>query len=292
MYLTKLLWERHIITYFAILFVSMGIFLLFTIPVSSQSVGDLLVSPTRIVFEEGDRATTITLVNTGPETATYRISFIQMRMSEDGSMKEIQEPEPGEMFADQLIMFSPRQVVLPPGIPQIVRLQVRKPSDLDTGEYRSHLLFRAVPSDPEPLDETDDLETDFAIQFVPIYGVSIPVIVRHGSTNATVDISSLSLTPQTEDNPTPALSVEFIREGNRSVYGNITATFITDQGQEHVVGRRNGVAVYSPNSVRWVNINLNLPPDIEFENGTLHVTYRQADETGSDFLAEAEIIVP
>src|ERR1700737_1174027 len=38
-------------------------------------IGDLLVAPTRLIFEGRTRAAELTLINIGRQTATYRISF-------------------------------------------------------------------------------------------------------------------------------------------------------------------------------------------------------------------------
>src|SRR5688572_28815630 len=51
-----------------------------------SSVGDLMVSPTRVVLEGRKRNAELTLINTGSQRATYRISFIQMRMTDTGEM--------------------------------------------------------------------------------------------------------------------------------------------------------------------------------------------------------------
>jgi hypothetical protein len=109
--------------------------------------GDLLVAPTRVVLEGRQRTAEVTLVNTGSATATYRISFVNLRMNEQGGTTEIEasSARPGEQFAEPLVRYSPRQVTLEPQVAQTVRMQLRLPSDLPPGEYRSHLLFRAIP---------------------------------------------------------------------------------------------------------------------------------------------------
>jgi hypothetical protein len=257
------------------------------------SVGDLLVSPTRILFEENNRTATVTLVNTGTEPATYRISFIQLLMTEDGGMEEIKESNSEELFAHELVRFSPRQILLPPGMPQMVRMQLRKPADLNPGEYRSHLLFRAVPSTSELVDSEDlntDVEESFSIKFTPIYGISIPVIVRHGSTSATVCLSNLDI--RSKDLNIPVLSFQINRKGNCSVYGNLMVTFIPQEGPEYIVVQRNGIAVYTPNLLRRMNMELNIPPDIEQKNGKLYISYREPEQKGGALLAEAEIKLP
>ncbi|MCA1732968.1 MAG: hypothetical protein LC732_05130, partial [Acidobacteria bacterium] len=151
-----------------------------TPPDRSATVGDLLVAPTRLLFEGNRRSAEVTLVNIGPTAATYRISFIHLEMNEAGELVEIEEPPPGMKIAEPLVRFSPRQVRLEPNVAQTVRIQLRKPADLERGEYRSHMLFRAVPP-PEELsvDPEDAPETGISIRLIPIYGVSIPLIIRH-----------------------------------------------------------------------------------------------------------------
>jgi len=50
----------------------------------AQSVGDLLIAPTRLVLEGDTRTASLTLLNIGKDTATYRISFIHLRMTATG----------------------------------------------------------------------------------------------------------------------------------------------------------------------------------------------------------------
>ncbi|MDO8771955.1 MAG: molecular chaperone, partial [Burkholderiaceae bacterium] len=73
---------------------------------------DLMLYPTRIVFEKNQRAAQLELINNGAETATYRISVVNRRMSETGEFSAIDSPAPGEQFAGELLRYSPRQVVL------------------------------------------------------------------------------------------------------------------------------------------------------------------------------------
>jgi len=252
---------------------------------------DLLVTPTRIVFEGRLRAAEVTLVNTGSATATYRISFVNLRMNEAGGTREIETAgaEPGELFADSLIRYSPRQVTLEPKMVQTVRLQVRLPADLPAGEYRSHLLFRAVPAAALPA-KSSDLSKGFSVELTPIYGISIPVIVRHGETSAAATLSALDLVPPAEAGAPPTLHFRIGRTGNRSVYGNFTATFVPAGGQPSVVGIVKGVALYTPNSVRSAELVLRMPPGVSLENGRLHLAYTK-QEKGNETLAEADLIV-
>lgn len=239
-------------------------------PAPAAAAGDLLIAPTRLVFEGKDRTAALSITNTGHQSATYRISWLQRRMTEAGSFEDVTAPAPGERFADELVRFSPQQVVLPPGVAQTVRLMLRKPAGLEPGEYRSHLLFRAVPSGAPP---EGSAEGPLGIRLTAIYGVSIPVIVRQGETHARVAIEEVRLGDG-------RLSLTLAREGNRSVYGDLVATFEPEGGSPRRVGQLKGLAVYTPNAQRRVAV----PLSGTLGRGTLRVRFAE----GGPALPQAE----
>lgn len=254
--------------------------------------GDLLVTPTRIVFEGRQRTAEITLVNSGAAPATYRISLIHLRMAEDGGTKEIEakDVQPGERFVDELIRYSPRQVTLEPRVGQTIRMQLRKPAVLDAGEYRSHLLFRAVPTEA-PREDAVPAAGSLSIQLKAIYGISIPIIVRHGETSAQARLSDLAVVPgETPDAPR-VLRFRIHRTGSQSVYGNLTATYTPRRGKPLVVGLASGLAVYTPNAIRSGGLALRPPPGVDLRDGFLRLTYSKVDKEHAP-MAEAEIRLP
>jgi len=78
------------------------------------ALGQLMVSPTRIVFEGNERTKQINLINNGSETGRFRISFVRKNMNSSGKIEVIDDKEPG-MYSDEMVRFSPRQVTLEPG---------------------------------------------------------------------------------------------------------------------------------------------------------------------------------
>ena len=44
-----------------------------------------------------------------------------------------------------MIVYAPRKVTLAPHEPQAIRIAARAPEGLPDGEYRVHMLFRAIP---------------------------------------------------------------------------------------------------------------------------------------------------
>ncbi len=262
---------------------------------SAQNIGGLSVSPTRIVLEGRDRSNEIVLTNHSSDTVTYRISFKNMRMNEDGAYEDIESAESGEAFADKLIRFSPRQVTLEPGTSQTVRLLLRKPADLSPGEYRSHMLFQAIPPDNAGTN-IENLEpggSDLQVRITTVFAITIPVIVVHGNLSATVEFSDVSLhVPDTADE-TPTLSLRLKRSGDRSVYGDITVTFVPEgQGDDRIVGLVRGIAVFYPYPSRTVNLPLTIPEDVMLENGDLMITYRATPDDGGATLSDTIFKIP
>ncbi|MDB5152911.1 MAG: molecular chaperone, partial [Mucilaginibacter sp.] len=163
--------------------------LLFSLNVHAQ--GDLFINPKRIVFEGQKHFQEINLANIGKDTARYVISFIQIRMKEDGNFEQIEKPDSGQNFASKYLRIFPRMVTLAPKESQVVKVQVNQNSKLTDGEYRSHLYFRAVPKEI-PLGESvakDSTAKGVSVKLTPVYGISIPVIIRIGEDNTKVTLS-------------------------------------------------------------------------------------------------------
>lgn len=260
-----------------------------------HAFADLMLTPTRIILEKNQRSAQLDLINNGQETATYRINLVNRRMSETGEFSAIDSPRPGEQFADELVRYSPRQVVLAPGRGQTVRILLRKPADLPAGEYRSHLQFDRVPE----TTGTSSINAqgpalgpgEVGVQLTALIGVSIPVIVRHGETSATVTLSGLEL-PNPPAGQPATLAVVLQRSGNRSVYGDLVATFTPQGGAPQEVGKAGGVAVYTPNALRRMRLELKPPAGLALARGTLRVAFRERPDAGGKLLAEAALELP
>lgn len=258
----------------------------------AQGSGDLVVAPTRIVFEGRTRSAQLGLVNKGSGTATYRISVINMRMSEDGQLTEIAEPEPGQKFSERLFRYSPRQVTLEPGASQAVRLLLRKPKDLEPGEYRSHLMMRAVPDEGAQSVERPAPEGGgLSVTLIPLFGIAIPVIVRHGDVEYGATISGMEYVAAKETGQLSSLRFNIGRTGNRSSFGDLTVT-VDDGGDEVVLAQVMRLAVYTPNTNRNVEMPLRVPNGLSLAGKTIKLKYTKPPEEGGKVVAEAAIQLP
>lgn len=243
--------------------------LFFTCGVYAQ--GDLLIMPKRVLFEGTKRYEDLNLANIGKDTATYIISFVQVRMKEDGSFENITEPDSAQFFADKYLRYFPRTVTLAPNEAQTVKVQITKKNEMKEGEYRSHIYFRAVPK-IKPLGEKEPVnDSMISVRLIPVYGISIPVIIRIGETSSSVTLSDVKFSK--EKDTIPYLKIAFNRTGNNSAYGDVSVDHISPSGTVTRVGIVRGLAIYTPNTIRRFNLRLEKIKGIDYRSGRLHVVY-------------------
>jgi len=270
------------------LFIVIG--LLFISSAEATAQGNLLVTPRRVVFDGSRRSIDMNLANTGQDTATYAISIVQIRMTEDGGFETITEPDPGQRFADKYIRFFPRSVTLAPNEAQVVKVQVTRRDQLEEGEYRSHFYFRAVPT-ARPLgeEEPEQQSNTISVRLTPVFGITIPVIIRVGEPTAKVTITNVKL--ELDEDTEPKLEITFNRSGNMSVYGDLKVDHVSGSGTVTRVAIANGIAIYTPNSVRKFKINLADSGEIDYSSGKLHITFSAPTDLEPQRLAESEFVL-
>lgn len=245
----------------------------------AQAQGDLLVAPTRVVIANGGGAEVV-LSNIGSEAATYRIGLELRRMTEDGDIDEVTESaaNPAEQAALAMVRFAPRRITLMPGQPQSVRISARPPEDLPDGEYRVHMSFRAIPPSLPEADAGEAATGGVAIRLVPVYGITIPVIVRKGQLEAGAKLAN----PRLVTGPSGThLAVEMVRSGQRSTYGEL----IGRTGKGDQVFALKGVAIYPEVARRMVRVPLTAEQVAKLK-GVVRLEYRELPENGGQLLAE------
>ncbi len=250
-------------------------------PSAQAGVGDLLVAPTRVVLN-GSRGTEVILNNIGDDVATYRISAELRRMSPEGKLTEIDVPNDKEKAAQDMILYAPRKVTLPPNQPQAIRLSARAPQGLPDGEYRVHMLFRAIPA-PQPVTAPAKVD-GVAFQLRPIYGVTIPVIVRLGSLEAKAALSNVR---KVSDGGKPAISLDISRSGSRSTFGEIR---VLKAGVEKPIAMAAGIAVYTEIGQRSVTLPID-PAQVANATGQVTVQYVEPTDTGPVTIAETSAVL-
>jgi len=254
--------------------------LLLALPGAAAAQGDLLVAPTRIVINGGGGAEVV-LSNIGAETATYRIGLELRRMTPDGDLEDIDQatatPEQQALLA--MFRYAPRRISLPPNQPQSVRISARPPADLPEGEYRVHMSFHAIPV-AQSVEAPAPPPTDggFSIKLTPIYGITIPLILRKGQLTAGAVLSNPAVV---REGSATFLKLDLTRTGNRSLYGEIR---IVAPGVKEPAFLVRGVAIYPEVSARTLRLALS-PEQAAALRGPVQVEYREMPEAGGRLIA-------
>ena len=251
-------------------------------PLSAQ--GDLLVAPTRVILD-GRRGTEVILSNIGAEEATYRIGLELRRMTASGQLVEVENEDANalEQAALSMIRYAPRRITLPPGQPQAIRISARPGADLPDGEYRVHMSFRGIPK-PRSVTEAPDEAQGISIKLIPVYGVTIPIIVRHGRLQATVAINDPQIIAGKRG---PELHLAMSRSGQSSTYGELR---VTRSGSEEPIFLARGIAIYSEVDDRSVQFALT-PEQAAAMKGQLRFEYREMPEAGGGLIAAVETVL-
>ena len=250
---------------------------------AQAGVGDLLVAPTRLVLD-GRKGAEIIVNNIGEEPATYRISVEFRRMTENGDLVDVADPTDSDKKAEDMIIYAPRKIVLAPHEPQSIRIAARPPQGLPDGEYRVHMLFRAIPP-ANPVDQQSaDAQKGVRFRLTPVYGVTIPVIVRLGNLEASAGIANVHLE---DKDGVPAVGLDLVRQGTRSTYGEVR---VTKAGFKEPIADAKGVAIYTEIGTRHVSIPV--PADKKSEaTGPVTVEYIETFDDGTHMLAQTQAVL-
>ena len=250
---------------------------------AQAGVGDLLVAPTRLVLN-GGRSAEVILNNIGDEPATYRISAEFRRMKPDGTLEEVADPSDSEKSARDMLMYAPRRVTLAPHEPQSIRIAARPPQGLPDGEYRVHLLFRAIPPSTPVTQSASAPEKGVSFKLVPVYGVTIPVIVRLGNLEAKAGIENVHV--ENRDGK-PVIALDIDRTGGRSTFGEVR---VLKPGVKDPIALSRAVAVYTELNQREVV----LPINEDFKgpiSGPVTVQYLETFDDGTKTIAETQAVL-
>ena len=238
----------------------------------------------RVVLDERTRSGKVVLMNTGDVTRTYRMEWVQKSALPQGGYKNLTDEEAKNFpIASNMYRISPKQVTLAPNERQVIKVAARRPKNLQDGEYRSHLLFTALPernTGPEP---TSGIVLKLSLSY------SIPVMFRQGALNSEVAVDDVQLLHNTSNNQGEVV-VKLSRTGATSTYGSIVA-YWTPRGsdQERQVAILNSVNFYPELDHQYYHLHwLKYRP----EAGTLRVAYEGRQEMRNTLITEKTFDMP
>ncbi|MDE2337401.1 MAG: hypothetical protein KGL10_08820 [Alphaproteobacteria bacterium] len=236
------------------------------------AMGNLTITPWRIVFGARDRSGAVTLLNTSNQAATYRIGWMLTQATAQGKYVQIpydREKDKNPFSVPNMIIYSPRQVTIEPHGYQLIRLALRRPSNLPFGEYRAHMTFIRMAHQTPP--SRDPNAKNISMELNVNFGFSIPVIVRQGvDENLKVELQNPKLVAQGNYS---ALEIDLTRvAGTFSSYGTIEAYWTPPGGKEKKVGELTNVALYPELKTRHLKVPLFFA-DGRIAGGAMRVVY-------------------
>lgn len=265
---------------------------------SVGGMGDINIYPKRIVINERQRITSVGLFNRTNNKGDYEINLTDMMMTADGRLVDlanVTDPVQREKLkaASTMVRWSPRRITLGANEAQTIRLMARVPPGTPPGEYRTHFAAVAIP--PVGAGTTIEQATgqqdnkSISVMLVPRFGISIPVIVRIGSTTLTVGMRDLALVRNAQGER--ALQLTLLREGTRSAFGDIA---VRAPGHKKPIAEIKGIGVYPEIDRRTVQVPFDpaLDPRLYAKGAKLIVTYTDDDFAPGTNLARQEFTVP
>lgn len=264
-------------------------FMLILLFISNLCSASLLISPTKAIFEDRDRVKEITLINTSDKVNTYRIVWSQKKQTKNLSYDELSSEEVANFrMASDHIRISPRQVTLQPGERQVVKMLLRKKSDLVEGDYRSHLTFVVIPNDLE--QQVNNSPSDGMQMKLNIFvNYSIPIVIRNGDPQESVQIvNAQAVADENSPELTRHIKISMRRTGEFGSYGRLHVIGENeDTGENILLGQLNGFNFLHENNMLEQNIPIT---EKEAFNLQSSITIKYISDIGSrDVIASKQL---
>lgn len=249
---------------------------------------NLMITPTRVVFDDSQKNNVVTLLNSAKTTKTYRIELVNKIQRVTGGYTDISADAsyPGQS-AKEYLRYSPRLVTIEPGKYQKIKLRLRLPDGTPQGEYRTHLAMRVIDTgDTSPSADKTQGGEGMKTSVRPRVSFSIPVIVRHGDLDVATQINKVEFLPKANNKSKPNLKVEIGRSGNSSSFGLMNAYMkAPNSNQVQQIGQLNNVALFTELESKQIKIPLWV--DTIPNNAVIQVMYQGEDEFKGRTLGQA-----
>jgi len=243
---------------------------LLALGLAAQSTwANLLINPTRVEFSPSDRTADVTLINTSKFTTTYRLGWVEKKAKAGGNYIDLSPAEAASFpIASSMLRFSPKQVTLKAGERQTVKLAIRRPQNLATGEYRSHLLFKALP--PKTAEEGLNPEAS-ATAINLVVSFAIPVVIQQGALDYKLAINDaqISYNPAQKEG---SVAVNISRTGTHSVMGNISAYWTPNGGTQRLIAKAGDYNLWPELSSTTATLSW-VGADFAITDGKLRIVY-------------------
>lgn len=250
-----------------------------SVTVHKQAHANLMILPTNVVFEGRERYADVTLINNGIDAKNYKLEWTYHKMLPETGAYEHLENLGDEFDLSKHVVMSPKRVRLAPKAKQKIRLALRRPTDIASGDYHVHLRFTAMPVDQEPggAEEIDGAEA--SVKFVVSY--SIPVFLRVGEPDVKAELGQISLERNVKTGMLDILiPVERSSKSPYSILGYVLIYHIDEDGNEELVGELSNANIFSEIDNRTFRAFLTK----DIEGGSLRVVLNERTKDGAVYV--------
>lgn len=209
--------------------------LLILISIKSHAIH---ISTYRILLDDEKRNAEFIVSNSDLIEQDCKIILKHYHADDNGKILDYEGNKIPDNSAKPWLRYSPRKFVLTPKNKQTIRFTMRRKPNSRSDEYRSFVSVDCTPV-------RGSNQNAQLISFAPKIVHTVPLIVRVGDVTAQVGISAIAV------NNTGAISFQLMREGNRSIYGNVE---LIDNTTDEVVSSIRGTSVFVENDHRKLTL--------------------------------------
>ena len=227
----------------------------------------VFIHPTLVELSDGQRSTTVNVVNRGDASGVFTIDWVDYMMTEDGRLVVHEGDAPWSLRPHT--RYSPRRVTLRPGETQRVKLALRRGADVPEGEYYSHLKVLTLNDNVDVATEKPDGEaatTRRALTVRARTAVAVPVIWRNSRAKPLAVIETARFDPELHE-----LSVHVSRVGLLSTRGYLHVVHTAADGVRRTLADPLPFVIYPSVERRIASITISA--DAIDSAGQLEVVY-------------------
>ncbi len=227
----------------------------------------VFIHPTLVELSDGQRSTTVNVVNQGDATGVFTIDWVDYMMTEDGRLVVHEGDAPWSLRPHT--RYSPRRVTLRPGETQRVKLALRRGADVPEGEYYSHLKVLTLNDNVDVAAEKPDAEAATTHRTLTVRArtaVAVPVIWRNSRTKPLAVIETARFDPELHE-----LSVHVSRVGLLSTRGYLHVIHTAADGARRTLADPTPFVIYPSVERRIASITIGA--DAIDPAGQLEVVY-------------------
>ncbi|WP_426180450.1 fimbrial biogenesis chaperone [Rhizorhabdus sp. FW153] len=271
-------------------------------PAISAGVASVNLNPKRVTFDRLGKSATISVASSSG-TGSFDVELIDRVMLPDGQIVPASDAAGKPEFerlksARAYLVATPRRIRVAQGTGQTIRIRAASTSEVPPGEYRTHLTVTGIPPADSGLTAEEAAgrkEGELSFRINSVLALSIPVIVRVGPVDirAAIEKAAISFENVSPDGQAPAvrtaiLTLDLVRQGANSLYGDIEIKGSKKQGEEPI-GAVRGIGVYPEIERRYVRVQLTrLPAPGE----RIDIEFRDDDTSPGKVLSKASVAAP